>query len=245
MKLTFLGTSHGAPEVGRYCTSVLIEHKGYHFIVDLGAPVEYLLKQRNLSLDTVKGIFITHMHADHAEALVSVTKGFAVYRHEASAQVFFPDETAIEPFKEWMKVLCIESIPDRMKLCVTKEGVIFDDFGMKVSALRTEHVYNGKKPSFAYIFEADGKKILLTGDLAYDYHDFPEITKKEHFDLVVSELTHLSAEKAQPIFKGVDTKQMIFSHVTPSNIKILEDRELSFDFPFVVASDGFEYNVVK
>lgn len=38
MKLTFLGTSHGHPEVRRYCTSVYVEHNGFGFVVDVGAP---------------------------------------------------------------------------------------------------------------------------------------------------------------------------------------------------------------
>ena len=64
MKLTFLGTSHGHPELRRYCTSVYIEHNGYGFVVDVGAPVEYLFKNRGIETEKVKAYFLTHMHSD-------------------------------------------------------------------------------------------------------------------------------------------------------------------------------------
>lgn len=242
MKITFLGTSHGAPEVGRYCTSLLIEHGGYHFILDLGAPVEYLLKQKGLTIDTVKGIFVTHMHADHAEALTSVTKDFCTYHKNAEADLFLPEEEAVEPYKAWIK--CLHGrIPDNLRVNVTKPGVIYEKYGLKVSAIRTEHI-SPDVPSYAYIFEADGKKVLFTGDLAYDYHEYPEMVKNQKFNLVVAELVHLSVEKSQHIFAETKTKQMIFSHIGLYNIKLLEELNVEFDFPYLIASDGFEYNVL-
>jgi len=242
MKITFLGTSHGAPEVGRYCTSLLIEHNGYHYILDLGAPVEYLLKQKGLSVDTVKGIFITHMHSDHAEGLTSITKSFNTYHKGAEADLFLPEEEAIEPYQNWIKAMH-GGICDRLRINVTKPGVIFDKYGLKVSAIRTEHI-SPDVPSYSYIFEADGKKVLFTGDLAYDYHDYPQIVKAEEFNLVVSELVHLSVEKSQHILKGTKTKQMIFSHIGLYNIKLLEELNIEFDFPYIIATDGFEYYVL-
>jgi ribonuclease Z len=242
MKITFLGTSHGAPEVGRYCTSLLIEHNGYHYILDLGAPVEYLLKQRGLSIDTVKGIFVTHMHADHVEAISSVTKDFTTYHKNAEADLFLPEEEAIEPYKMWIKALH-GRVPDRLRINVTKPGIIFDKYGLKVSAIRTEHI-SPDIPSYSYIFEADGKKVLFTGDLAYDYHDYPQIVKEEEFNLVVSELVHLSVEESQHILKGTKTKQMIFSHISLRNVDKLAELGITFNFPYIVAADGFEYSVI-
>lgn len=242
MKITFLGTSHGAPEVGRYCTSLLIEHNGYHYILDLGAPVEYLLKQKGLSVDTVKGIFITHMHADHVEALTSITKAFTTYHKNAEADLFLPEEAAVEPYKMWIGALH-GRVPDRLRINVTKPGIIFDKYGLKVSAIRTEHI-SPNVPSYSYIFEADGKKALFTGDLAYDYHDYPQIVKDEEFNLVVSELVHLSVEESQHILQGTKTKQMIFSHIGLWNVDLLRELGITFDFPYLVATDGFQYNVI-
>ena len=103
-------------------------------------------------------------------------------------------------------------------------------------------------PTFAYLFEADdGKRVLFTGDLAYDFHDFPKIAfeTEKPFDLIVSELTHLSADKAKTVLVNAKTRLMIFSHVTPThNLVLLERENIRFPFVHIVACDGFEYYVV-
>lgn len=243
MKITFLGTSHGFPEIGRNCTSLLIEHAGFHYILDLGAPVQYLLCQKGLSIDTVKGVFITHMHADHTAGLTELAKDFSVYHKNAEADIFLPEKEADEAYRIWMRAQHLDNMPDRMHINITEPGVIFDKYGLKVTAIRTEHI-SPDVPSYSYIFEADGKKVLFTGDLAYDYHDYPQIVKEEKFNLVVSELVHLSIEKSQHILKGTKTKLMIFSHVGPYNIELMEKNNIEFEFPHIIACDGFEYYVV-
>jgi len=44
MKITFLGTSHGYAEKNRFTSSTLIETAGHSYILDAGAPVEWLTK---------------------------------------------------------------------------------------------------------------------------------------------------------------------------------------------------------
>ncbi len=245
MKLTFLGTSHGHPEKGRYCTSVYIEHNGYGFTIDAGAPVEYLYTNRGIAPETIKAYFITHMHADHTEGLTALAKTYMVYHRESDVDVFFAEEEAIEPFRLWNKANHMTIHEDRFRMLAAKPGVIFDKYGIRVTAIRTEHI-SADIPSFAYIFESDdGKRVLFTGDLAYDFHDFPKeaIDTDRPFDVIVSELTHLSADKAKDVLAHAKTKLMIFSHVTPYNIATLEDNGITFPFAHVVACDGFEHAV--
>lgn len=242
MKITFYGTSHGFPEVGRYCTSLLIEHGGSHYLLDLGAPINYLMKQQNISVDTLRAVFVTHMHADHTAGLTELVKDFAVYHKNARASLFLPEESTPQVLSDWTHAQHLD-VPDRLQMCVTEPGVIYNDGRLTVTAVRTEHIAPDV-PSYAYIFEADGKRVLFTGDLAYDYHDYPQIVKEEYFDLVVSELVHLSVEKSQHILRGTKTKLMIFSHVGPYNIEQMEKMNISFEFPHIVACDGFEYYVV-
>ena len=242
MKITFLGTSHGAPETGRYCTSSLIETDGLYYIIDLGAPVEYLLKNSGICMGAVKGIFITHMHADHVDTIASVTKYFASYNKEAEAELFLPEQEAIEPYKAWMKALHI-NVPPRLRVNAVKEGRIYKKDGLAVTAIRTEHI--GKDiPSYSYIIEGEGKRVLFTGDLSCDFHDFPNESKIQEFNLVVSEFTHCAAEQACSILKDVKTKQMIFSHVLLENTALLDKRNIKFSFPYSVAYDGMTIEVL-
>ena len=60
MKITFLGTSHGITEKNQFCSSALISTGGKHYLVDAGAPVLTLLKNHDIPLTDVAGVFITH-----------------------------------------------------------------------------------------------------------------------------------------------------------------------------------------
>ena len=189
------------------------------------------------------------MHSDHVDTLGSVAKSYLGYHKTGDADVFFPEETAIEPFCNWMKAvhMPLDAGRDRFRLHTTHEGVIYENYGIRVSAIRTEHI-SPNIPSFSYLFEADdGKRVLFTGDLAHDFHDFPKIAfeTEKPFDLIVSELTHLSADKAKNVLVNAKTRLMIFSHVTPDhNLVLLEREKIRFPFVHIVACDGFEYFVV-
>jgi len=239
MKLTFLGTSNASPKRNRYCTSVMIEHSGYHYILDLGAPVVYLLAQQDIPLNTVKGIFLTHLHPDHADALTAVTYAF----NKVDTELFLPEKEALEPYYTWMQCIHIKMPPEALQVKVTEPGVVFDQYGMKVTAVLTDHL-KGDAPSYAYIFEADGKRVLFSGDLGHEFHDYPSVLKEEDFDLVVMELAHIPMDKAQEIFKGTRTKQMIFYHLGLHHVKKLAETGMTFEFPYLIASDGFQYDVI-
>ena len=70
MKITFIGSSHGVPEPNRKCTCIMIEAGGNVYFVDMGTSAIDGLRARNIPIDAVKGIFITHMHGDHTNGLI-------------------------------------------------------------------------------------------------------------------------------------------------------------------------------
>lgn len=247
MKLTFFGTSHGHCEKGRYCTAVYFEHNGNGFFIDAGAPIFYLMKQKGIPYESIRSLFITHMHNDHVSEIPVIANSM-FYHKEADWHVYLPDENAIPGLDAWLKAQYNStgiSEHKQFHAHVTKPGVIYDEYGIRVTAIRTDHVLNGKYPSYAYMIETDdGKRVLFTGDLAYDFHDFPQIAKEQYFDLIVSELVHLAPEKAAEILKDVNTRLLIFSHLGHRNVERLEEHKIRFNFPHIIAIDGFEYYVI-
>lgn len=248
MKIIFFGTSHGHPERGRFCTAVYFEHKGNGFFIDAGAPIIYLLMQKGIPYERVKALFITHMHGDHTAELPTICNSLWYHKELERWDLYLPDENAIAGLDAWTHAQYNRmGVSQNRQITphVTTEGVIYDEYGIKVTAIRTDHVQNGALPSFAYMVETDdGKKVLFTGDLAYDYHDLPQVAKEQQFDLIVSELVHLAVDKAAVILKDVKTRLMIFSHLGHRNVEQLENQNIRFDFPHIVARDGFEYYVI-
>ena len=49
---------------------------------------------------------------------------------------------------------------------------------------------------------------------------------------------------AAEILKDVNTRLLIFSHLGKSNVDRLEAHKIRFNFPHIVAVDGFEYYVI-
>ena len=90
MKITFIGSSHGVPEPNRKCTSIMIEAGENVYFIDMGTPAIDALRTRGISIDRVKGIFITHMHGDHTNGLIPFIDLITWYFKTPDPAVFLP-----------------------------------------------------------------------------------------------------------------------------------------------------------
>ena len=84
---------------------------------------------------------------------------------------------------------------------------------------------------------------MYTGDLAGDFHDYPEVLLNEKFDAVLSELVHFDVEKNLDTIMKTKTEHLIFTHM---NLKKAERvKEIINEFPFKVsiAQDGMCFDI--
>ena len=259
MKLFTLGTSHGVSESDRFCTSAVIETGGAYYVFDVGAPVDRLFAQNGWKMTDIRGIFLTHMHNDHVGALPFLIKDLEggsltkyIKRREGVEElspvtVLFPETAGRECFLQWMK--CLHSSVDlsdpahpflskSLTLQSLEERVDYADEQVQVYAVRTDHLKEG---SYAYVLSAEGRRVLITGDLSHDFHDFPEIAQAEHFDLIVCEFTHFKPDAALPILQTCKTDRLVFSHICDprgERAAWLEANREAFPYPVSLACDG-------
>ena len=223
MTITFLGTSHGITEKNQFCSSALISTGGKHYLVDAGAPVLTLLKNHDIPLTDVAGAFITHSHHDHYLGLVTLTQQINEF-HQFSG-VHFPvcvpdgeDYRAMFQFlfgsPEFFGRLeylvyggLTDPYGDRARRV---SAVIFDDGNLKVTAIPVDHYKN----AHAFLLEAEGKRVVFTGDLLTDMPDYPKVITETDVDLVVTEGAHTRLNKPEvlALLKSSRTKKLIISH---------------------------------
>ena len=239
MKITFFGSSHGIPEAHRRCSCTLIEVGDNRYFIDMGMMAVEELINRGIAVDSIKAVFITHMHGDHTNGLISFVDLCSWVYKTAEPKFYLPKLKGKEIIYNWLEVTGIKA--REFDFYEVKDGVIFDDGVLKVTAIRTKHC----DVSYAYIFEAEGKAVLFTGDLYYHpEEDFPKIAKGMPLNLAVCECAHFNAEKYEPIFKECDIKKVVINHYSQRFVpSIMSLTEKMPELGIKMANDGMEITI--
>ena len=192
MRIVFLGTSHGVPEPNRRCSSTVIEVDGSHYFIDMGTQSIEGLISRGIRPNNVRACFITHMHGDHTNGLISFIDLCSWYFKNAAPQIYLPGDTekSVNAISGWLECNGVEMRD--FKFGHVDDGFVYRDEKIKVSAFRTKHI----DQSFSYLVEAESKRVFFSGDLRRPlYLDSPtEDIAVEEFDkgldLAILELAH-------------------------------------------------------
>ncbi len=210
MRLSFIGTSHGVPEPFRRCSCTMIETAGRYYFIDMGTQAIEDVIKRGINVNDVKGIFITHPHGDHCDGLLSYVDLINWYFTMADPSIVVPAQNVIDAVKGWFAGMG-NTLRDTIRFSLTEPGVTYDDGFIKVTAFPTQHCPN----SFAYLVEADGKKVLFTGDLRHPTIDFPQVVNEEEIDLVIVESAHFSSDATEKALENAKVKRVLHNHIAP------------------------------
>ena len=211
MKITILGSSHGLPEPNRRCSSALIEVGTGRYIIDMGTQVEECLVTKGIPVPSINGVFITHMHGDHTSGLLSYLNLCTWYYKTADPVVFLPGdmESTIAAIGAWIECNGHQMRPFRFSQI--QEGQIYEDENIRVTAFKTKH----RNPSYAFLVEGEGKRVLFSGDLSHrgPQEDFPMSVLDVPLDLAICECTHFNADLYMPLFEGnTNLKRLCINH---------------------------------
>ena len=264
MKITFLGTSHGIAEADRFTSSILLTVADKNYLIDAGAPIMKLVRERGVDLKTLSSVFITHSHADHYLGLVEFTNQLELFNEFSGVKVkiYAPEFLPFYKMREFLfgegseKEIDFsvkrggsrrEFLPDgnRVECEFYPDGAFFDDGNIKVTSIPTKHF----RDSHAFLVYAEGKRILFTGDLRHDLLDMPEAAFAEKLDLIVTEAAHplLNSEPIINIFRKIKTKKALITHIcdfrnTPDMINALKTA-VSDLYPLEAVTDGYSIEI--
>ena len=242
IKVTLLGTGVPTPRPTSFSASTLVEAGNEKLLFDLGRGSTMQLYRLKIPLGAITANFITHMHSDHLVGLPDMwlTGWLATpwASRKGPMKLYGPrgtvamTENLTKAFADDIRIRIDDEHldPEAIRFAAKdiEAGPVYDNNGVKVTAIEVNH---GEKikPSFGYVIEYDGKKVVLSGDTKPD----ERVAKAaEGADLLIHEVAvidpelfktypnyraienhHTSPEEAGKIFTHAKPKLAVYSHI--------------------------------
>ncbi len=209
MKITILGSCAGTePMPGRHHSSFTIEHNDSLFWIDAGEGCTYTAHLSGIDLLSTRAIFISHPHIDHIEGLPHLISILEKLNSRAdptsnvltgkTIDVYIPELEVWEAIMKMNKYTfpAYDNNNIEYKPTCYKDGIIFDEKGLKITALHNFHMGKPQKGepwlSYSYRIEADGKCFVYSGDLGGPEDVDPLF---DSCDLLFMEAGHFQVDK--------------------------------------------------
>lgn len=252
IKVTLLGTGVPTPRPSSFSASTLVEAGSEKLLFDLGRGSTMQLYKLKIPLGAITANFITHMHSDHLVGLPDMwlTGWLATpwASRKGPMKLYGPKgtvamtENLTRAFADDIRIRIDDEHLDPAAIAFAakdiESGRVYDSNGVKVTAIEVNHG-DKIKPSFGYVIEYDGHKVVLSGDTKYD----ERIARAaEGADLLIHEVAviepellvrnpvykdigahHTSPEEAGRIFASARPKLAVYSHIVFGTVKPAPD----------------------
>ena len=210
LRIIFYGTSHGVPEAHRRCASYILEAGGAYYLIDMGTQTIEELRRRGIPIENVRRAICTHPHGDHTDGIISFADLVNWYFKAADPRILLPDGRLTELVKTWITVTGNDRPPrEDLRLGTYGPGVAYEDENLRLTAIPTQHC----PFAYAFLVEAEGRRVLFTGDLKHPQTDFPAVAFETELDLIICELAHFSPDDCIPVFDKTKAKRILHSHI--------------------------------
>lgn len=171
MNVTLLGTGCPPPNPRRRGPATLVAHGEARCLVDAGSGVAAQLQQAGLPIVALDRVFLTHLHSDHVIDLGHLVLSRWILGENRPLQVLGPAGTRghvarLLALWEWdvgvRRAHMHDREPPRVEVTEIAEGRVDTGGGLIVTAFEVEH--EPVKPAFGFRFEADGRRVVVSGD---------------------------------------------------------------------------------
>ena len=184
MKITFLGTASGVPVKNRRFSSVLVEVGDNLYLFDAGSGVVNTVTDMGIDINAIRSVFITHAHLDHMNGIIDLADliNWSAAYSSASVDYYLPEPVAIDLVKSYIAALSAPMSEKSNRFHAYGEDFIYDDGTIKVTPYPNGHLAKAARPSYSFLIECEGKRVLITGDLSQNLEarDFPSVAKHKH-----------------------------------------------------------------
>lgn len=214
MKLICIGKYGPYPKAGESCSCYLLTHGGKNIVIDMGcgALSKLLLALPSRDIDA---LVLSHLHADHMADALTLRYALEVDgklgRRTEPLPVYLPEEPHAEA-----NLLSSHAMVDAHYIT---DGLRISLFGMDVAFAEMPHPV----PSFAMSFEADGKKLVYSGDTRDNARIVDFASGADLFVMEAALLdkdksptaAHVSAKDTGRIAKEAGVRRLLVTHLFP------------------------------
>lgn len=255
LRVVLLGSGMG-PRVNlqQYGASTLVEAGNVRLLVDCGRGATMRLTQAGVPIGSISRLFLTHLHSDHVLQIPDLLlTGWAGGGRTVPLEVWGPDGTRdmmdhiqqAFAFDIHMRRDVDDKRPGdgiRVVSHDIKEGVVFTDEGVKVTAFLVDHGL--LTPAFGYRVDYRGRSLVLSGDTRPSE---TLIRFAQGVDVLVHEVVdpdtnpegarrHTTPEQAGELFTRVKPRLAVYSHA-PNTESVIAHTRRTYAGPLQGAED--------
>ena len=195
-------------------------------------------------------VFITHQHEDHIGGLPGLIKSLVKYPVPGQhTTIYLPEPGGIDGTMAFMRATHRGWPADLLSFAVIAPGVFYQDEQVRLTALPTRHLENESMsyPSFGFLIEAEGRRIVYTGDLKADFSDFPASAFTGP-TTCICECTHFPLDDGLSILRELPITRLICNHVDniwhgPEGEAAFHRLTAALPFPVALAHDGDTFDI--
>ena len=273
-RVTLLGTGSPAPAMNRFGPGVLVQAGGKTLLIDSGRGGTQRLRQAGLRLGQVDALFLTHLHSDHVVGIPDLwltgwlqtdyaqRKGpFVVYGPTGTQALMDGLAKAFEwDIQARIADQQLDPAVIRAQVTEIRPGVVYDQGGVKVTAIEVDH---GEllKPAFGFRVDHAGRSVTVSGDTRFSenlikqaagsdllIHQVaavrPELLANPVFKIILAH--HTQPEEAGVVFSRVKPRLAVYYHFVPlgtpavaavKEADVLEMTRKTYTGPLLIGED--------
>ncbi len=247
MQLTVIGCGDAFGSGGRFNTCFMIETGGGRILLDCGASSMVALKGRNVDLNSIDGVILSHLHGDHFGALPFFlldsqfharrgrpltiagppgTRG----RLDAACEVFFPHSSR----NAWKFALDIVELTPGMP-----------DEVLGFAVRTAEVIHQSGAPSTALRLTRDGKVLSYSGDTEWTdalipIADGADLFILECYDYSRDLRGHMSYSRLRQKRAELRARRILLTHMNPTMLARADEARAE---GLLVAEDGMAIEI--